>query len=193
MKKLYYLADALTLCEVIAGFILLGMTFTKMPAEYAIWAFVLGELCDAFDGPCARRWSYPNDGKARWWRVHVKTIEHLSDIFLAIACMVYLFFGTSNPDIACCAVCLGTTIIVICSSVELILIYVGEDILGVKLTTCLILVRRWIYVFSGIAGGILLLIFATSWPPVGKLGACGIGISIGLGLLIYKLDRALKP
>lgn len=189
MKRLYYLADVLTLCEVIAGFALLGMAFTKAPAEYALWLFVFGELCDAFDGPCARRWKYPNDGKVRWWRVHVKTIEHLSDIFIAVACMIYLMFG-SRPAITKGALQLGISIIVYCAATELLL---HDKQLTSLQHDRLILIRRWIYAFVGLGGGIFLLIVATSWSPVIKFIAICAGLITGLVLLIYKLDRALHP
>lgn len=190
MKKLYYLADVLTLCEVIAGFILLGMAFAKSPAEHALWVFIFGELCDAFDGPCARRWKYPNDGKIRWWRVHVKAIEHLSDIFIAVACMTYLMFNNAHPAITRGAVSLGIFIIVYCAGTEFLL---HDEELTALQHDRIILVRRWIYAFVGLGGGIYLLIMATGWYELTKLIAIGTGLIIGLILFIYKLDRALKP
>lgn len=193
--KTYHLADALTLSEVIAGVILLGMAILRTPADYAIWVFVAGELCDAFDGVCARRWPYPNDGKKRWWRTYVVQIEHLSDIFIAVVCMIYLTCST-NEAVATGAFILGITIIAICSGVEIIQhLPESPDSSNAteKLMDNLILIRRWIYAFAGIGGGVFLLIMATSWHIITKLSAITIGISIGVALLIYKQDRALKP
>lgn len=193
--KSYHLADALTLGEVVAGVILLGMAFLRTAADYAIWVFVIGELCDAFDGVCARRWPYPNDGKKRWWRTYVVQIEHLTDIFIAVACMIYLM-RIPNEAIASGALLLGVTIIAICSCVEIVshLPEVTDPSdTAQKLINCFILVRRWIYAFGGIGGGIFLLIIATSWTPLTKLTTIILGIGTGLVLFIYKLDRALKP
>lgn len=193
--KSYHLADALTLSEIIAGVILLGMAFLRTPADYGIWVFVAGELCDAFDGVCARRWPYPDDGKTRWWRTYVTQIEHLSDIFIAIACMIYLI-RSQQPLIVSGTLMLGITIIAICTCVEIIVRLskaTNPSDIEQKYVGCIILIRRWIYAFGGIGGGIYLLIMATSWLPLTKLGTIIIGIDIGVILLIYKLDRALKP
>lgn len=189
--KSYHLADALTLGEVIAGVILLGMAIFRATANYAIWVFVAGELCDAFDGPCARRWPYPNDGRKRWWRTYVTQIEHLTDIFIAVACMIYLM-RCNNPTVAAGALALGYIVIVICATIELIIRRIGAISDAVNLDW-LILARRWFYAFGGIGGGVLLLITAASWAPAVKLCAIISGIGIGLVLFIYKLDRALKP
>ncbi len=193
--KSYHLADVLTLSEVLAGVILLGMATLRVPADYAIWVFVAGELCDAFDGVCARRWPYPNDGKKRWWRTYVTQIEHLSDIFIAVVCMIYLMRST-NEAVAAGAFALGIIIIVICSCVEIIRRLPenpNPSDAAKKLMNNLILVRRWIYAFVGIGGGVFLLIMATSWHIITKLSAIALGISTGVALLIYKQDRALKP
>lgn len=193
--KSYHLADALTLGEVIAGVILLGMTALRISADYAIWVFVAGELCDAFDGVCARRWPYPNDGKTRWWRTYVTQIEHLSDIFIAVVCMIYLIRST-NEAVATGAFTLGIIIIAICSCIEVVRSLPessNSSSATKKLINNLILIRRWIYAFAGIGGGVFLLIMATSWHTITKLSAIAIGISIGIALLIYKQDRALEP
>lgn len=204
MKKLYYLADVLTCSEVIAGIILLAMTALHISADVAIWVFVLGELCDAFDGPAARRWPYPNDGKKRWWRTYVKEIEHGSDIFIAISCMAYLMsqpyeitftlppLFTNGFPVAEGAKLLGMFIIIICSLVEVevqsIKAIFGEN--SHHFIKPIILARRWVYAFVGIGGGIFLLLMATSWPQAIKQGLILLGILVGIALLYYKLDRA---
>lgn len=195
MKKLYYLADVLTLCEVIAGVILLGMTCFHAPADYAIWVFVAGELCDAFDGICARHWPYPNDGKKRWWRTYVTQIEHLSDIFIAIACMLYLIFST-DTNTANLALMLGCTLATACIAVELTIKFASTASTSTKVQKAilwLIRIRRWCYAFGGIGGGIYLLIMATTWTTIIKFSAICASLGIGLALLIIKLDRALNP
>lgn len=202
MKKLYYLADALTLCEVIAGVVLLIMAWVRAPANYAIWVFVGGELCDAFDGPCARRWSYPDDGKKRWWRTHVKLIEHASDIFIAVACMIFLM-RVDDPTIRDSALLLGYGVILFCTGIAVCIWLVEYTRRRNKISILhrhiqkriklLILARRWVYAFGGVGGGIYLLITATDWPISLKIAATNIGVLVGTALLIYKLDRALNP
>lgn len=82
MRK-YHLADALTALEIIMAATITGMIIFGGSANVVIWLFAVGELCDAFDGICARRWPYPDDGKFRWWRVPrtVQLIEHVPTSF----------------------------------------------------------------------------------------------------------------
>lgn len=203
--KKYHLADASTAIEIIMAFILIGMTIYHVPADIAIWFFIIGELADAFDGPCNRRWPYPDDGKYRWWRVPqtVKRIEHFSDIFIAVSCMLYLI---SQPNhvlfvvfdhtfiISECAMSLGFFIIVCCAFLEVIiriLRHQNESTFFYAIKG-IILTRRLIYAFIGI-GGVFLLIMATSWGFKVKFTAVFAGIIAGILLLIYKLDRATDP
>jgi len=204
MKK-YHLADALTALEAVMAIILLGMAFNRTAADVAIWVFVLGELADALDGPCARRWPYPDDGKVRWWRTHVKAIEHISDIFIAIACMFYLLMQPVDAifclmwwgpfTVSTGALLLGLSIIVICVLSELTIQYLRSRTPERyhKFADGIILARRWVYAFIGIGGGIFLLISATSWEPKTKITAIFAGLSIGILLLYYKADRATDP
>lgn len=198
------MADVLTLFEVIAGVIILVMATLHVSADIAIWVFVLGELCDAFDGPAARRWPYPNDGKKRWWRTYVKQIEHGSDIFIAVACMFFLMsqppevvftlppLFASGFSVAESAKLLGLFIIVLCSLVEIEIqftkSYFGQ--IAQPFIKTIILARRWIYAFVGIGGGIFLLLMATSWSQTTKQSLILLGILTGLILLYYKSDRA---
>ena len=64
MRK-YHLADVLTSLETLCAVILIGFAIGNVPVDYALWVFAAAELCDAFDGICARRWPYPDDGKRR--------------------------------------------------------------------------------------------------------------------------------
>lgn len=204
MRK-YHLADALTAFEVIMAIILLGMAFYRVSADLAIWVFVLGELADALDGPCARRWPYPDDSKIRWWRTHVKAIEHISDIFIATVCMLYLLLQPASAtfdlfwwgpfEVSSGAMILGTFIIVICilSEVAIRVLRSNGSAQDHKHADSIILVRRWIYAFIGLGGGIFLLISATSWSLKTKLTAVFAGAVIGMLLLYCKLDRATDP
>lgn len=184
MKK-YHLADALTAIEVIMAVILIGMTIYRAPPEWAIWVFVIGQLCDAFDGVCARRWPYPNDDKPRWWRKPrtVQIIEHVSDILLIVACAFYLL--TRPGAISFITLLFAPIIIGICACVEY---YLRTTHLSPHQRLKTIRRRRYAYL-SGIAIGIALFIFATNWPPKLKHTLCITGIVIGIGLAIYKWDR----
>ena len=52
--KQYHIADILTLCEVICTCILGVLLFIGAKPQTALIVFGIGELCDAFDGICAR-------------------------------------------------------------------------------------------------------------------------------------------
>lgn len=187
MKK-YLLADVLSFLEVFLGLALIAMIYLKTPADLVIWVFVCGELCDAFDGICARRWPYPRDGKFRWWRVPrvVQAIEHTSDILILSALAFYLLLQT-NPIIRGITLVYGLFIAGFSVGIE-----VGLRLLGAYAPEAkrrrLITVRRIIYL-SGIAVGIVELIALATWPVWLKLALGFIGVSAGLALVVIKWDR----
>lgn len=188
MKK-YYLADVLSATEILMAIVLLIMAKLKVAADYAIWVFVAGELCDAFDGICARRWPYP-EGEKHWWRIPwvVRFIEHASDISLALACMTYLMIACDfNTRYA--AFIGGGVIAVTCLAFEIVIESQAPN--STKTTPCII-TRRWIYI-SALAYGIVLLLINTSWPDHIKIILAGIGIIIGIVLVVIKRNRAFKP
>lgn len=185
----YHLADVLTTIEIIMAVTITGMIFFKVSANWVIWAFVIGELCDAFDGICARRWPYPDDGKHRWWRVPstVQAIEHISDICLLSACSAFLIFHT-NRLIRASTIVGTVAIAAICIIVELQIQTDEFYTLQPERTKEVILWRRKVYL-AGIALGVVFLIFATSWHWLIKIGCCLIGIRVGLYLRRKKRDR----
>lgn len=189
MRK-YYIADLLTLSEVILAGILLWMTIFNVHADYALWVFVAGELCDALDGPCARRWHYPDDGKYRWWRHYNSEIDQISDILLAVACGLYLIFRV-NP-IGGCLLLLG--IGTFCVIVQYKLYGYDRDTHRFRRKNYiyaeqLILFRRKVYVFIGIGGTIALLVWATSWSIYVKVGLALVGIVAGIYIANKKRNR----
>ncbi len=188
MRK-YHLADALTALEIIMAATITGMIIFGGSADVVIWLFAVGELCDAFDGICARRWPYPDDGKFRWWRVPrtVQLIEHVSDIFLLVACAIFLVVR-SSLIIRVLTVIGGTTIAAICFLIEVEIQTDDFYLLQPKRAEEVILWRRKVYLV-GIALGVAFLIFSTSWNFWIKLGCCLIGIAIGLYLIKKKADR----
>lgn len=193
MKK-YHLADLLTLLEVILACTLLVLAILGTPADYALWVFVAGELCDAFDGPCARRWHYPDDDKPRWWRRHNVEIDQISDIMLAIACGIYLVWRVSLDFGRILFLGVGAY----CLIIQLYLYefdrisrrFIPRRSVSDAERHSHVIVRRLIYAIMGIGGAIVLLISATSWELRTKIIVCIIGAVIALpALLIFKRPR----
>lgn len=188
MRK-YHLADALTALEIIMAVTITGMVIFDVSANWVIWAFAIGQLCDAFDGICARRWPYPDDGKPRWWRVPstVQRLEHFSDIYLLSACSAFLIFRAHI--IIRILTIVGTAVIaLICIGVEIELRTDEFYLLQPERAKEVILWRRKVYLV-GIALGVVFLIFSTSWHWLIKISCCVIGACVGLYLRKKKRDR----
>lgn len=196
MIKKYYLCDILTGLEIILALALFIKAVTKNFSDSALWIFVAAELADAADGPCARKWPYPERFNKCFHRRYVKQIEHASDIFLLVSCMIYLYLFP-NFFISCISTFGGAIIIAFCIVVELIIrdlrkpyywLTVDKD----KRIRQLILIRRYAYL-TGIAISVALLIFSTSYPLIVKITFCLLGIDIGVILFLAKPDRAKNP
>lgn len=187
MIKKYHLCDLFTLLEVLLACTLLLMAIMHIPPDYALWVFVAGELCDAVDGPCARRWHYPDDGKRRWWRQHNTELDQISDICLAIACAYYLVFELKSSIAAILIAVIGIVALLVQDSV-----YSGTSPLTITnppLAKKIALFRRYLYVFGGIGGAIAILVWNTSWTIVTKITLSAIGIVIGILLVLLKRNR----
>ena len=185
MIKKYHLADIFTLLEIILACTLIGVTFLHVSANYVIWIFVAGELCDAIDGPCARRFPYPDDSKYRWWRQPrtVQAIEHVSDILLISALAFYLM---TQGGIICYITTIGSFIVfAYCMLTEF---WLQTTDTNQKSRLRAIRCRRYVYL-TGIAIGIAELIFCTTWHLYIKIGSCIIGLIIGVMLIIAKWNR----
>lgn len=187
---MYYLADLFTLTEAILSIVLFMMAVVGAPVDHALWVFVAGELCDAVDGPCARRWHYPNDGKSRWWRTYNVEIDQISDIMLAIACGVYLIWRVSWS--------LGSLLLfgigAFCLAVQLHLYYYDHDLRAFRAHYYiyhdrLILFRRRFYVITGVGGAIALLVWYTEWLLQVKIIITAIGLACGFVIWIFKRNR----
>lgn len=190
MIKKYHLCDLFTLLEVILACTLTVMTFKCIPPDYALWVFVAGELCDAVDGPCARRWHYPDDGKRRWWRKYNKQIDQVSDILLACACALYIILCVSSFI----GVILSATIAFIALVVQDIVYGQDSQIIFTrpKLAKRLVLFRRCVYVFLGIGGAIATLLWYTSWPILIKVCLSIVGIAAGAVVTLLKFKNRLS-
>ena len=185
--KRYLIADALTLLEVLCAIALAYMGLFNCPVDYAIWIFATGIICDALDGPCARTWHYPKDGKRRWWRQHNTELDQISDICLAIACAYYLVFELKSS--------IAVILIAIIGIVALLVqdvVYSGISPLSITnppLAKKIALFRRYLYVFGGIGGAIAILVWNASWTIVTKITLGAIGIVIGILLVLLKRNR----
>ena len=94
MKK-YHIADVLTLSRFFLAGVLIFFTYVGVSSGWVLLVFLLGLLTDALDGPIARTWHYPNDGKRRWWRENKRYEAHdkIADIILLISILCYVVFG----------------------------------------------------------------------------------------------------
>lgn len=185
-KRLYILADVLTAIRgilafaiwLIAGLVILFDSAASVwnSPDIVIWLFVIGELCDAFDGICARRWHYPDDGKKRWWRENASILDQVTDIFLITATAAYLGVRLGRFDL----LMLGGIVALFCIIVE-----------GLKFhyySKRLILLRRYIYL-ACIALALFTLLFATSWNGLAKGVAIAAIFIVGIFLMIIKRNR----
>lgn len=185
-KRLYILADVLTAIRgilafaiwLIAGLVILFDSAASVwnSPDIVIWLFVIGELCDAFDGICARHWHYPDDGKKRWWRENASILDQVTDIFLITATAAYLGVRLGRFDL----LMLGGIVALCCIIVE-----------GLKFhyySKRLILLRRYIYL-ACIALALFTLLFATSWNGLAKGVAIAAIFIVGILLMIIKRNR----
>lgn len=180
-KKLYILADILTLTRgmigIAIGLILIMPVSVFSSPDVVIWLFVAGELFDAFDGICARRWHYPNDGKQRWWRNHASELDQAADITLIITTALYIICRLKRSDL----LALGEIVIIFCIIVEWIKSSRG-------CSKRLILFRRYVYL-ACIALVLFALLFATSWSRLAKGAAIVAILVVGIILMIVKRNR----
>lgn len=180
MKK-YHLADVLSALELCCAVALGVMALTDVATPWALGTFVLGELCDAFDGICARCWHYPNDGKRRWWREYAKEIDQLTDLILAIAVLMYV----ATQVCWLVGVIIFGVSVIIGSAVEIrIHKWSPED----RRRRKYVLARRFLYLLA-IATVIVLLIWNLPVEVPVRVLLTAIGVVVGLYLWIDKKDR----
>lgn len=167
MKK-YHIADLLTACKVICTCILGVLCFTGATPEVALIIFGIGELCDAFDGICARKWNYPHDGKYRWWREYASEVDQVTDVLhLSIMGLFFIFricagFVYFRPWIA---FSVALVIAFICIVIQVIVTDPKHK--DTQFATRLILGRRLLYL-ACIAIIVLAGLYAVTWPRIIK-------------------------
>ena len=213
MKK-YHIADVLSLSEGILALALIAGAVCGLSADYAIWIFAAAELCDALDGPCARRWSYPKDGKRRWWRVHAVELDQITDLMAGIAVLIYLGWRVSLVT----ALIITIPALLIAPAVQVLTKWLSirpalrrlglgclvdrleasqrflRPILWFRLhpesALRLILFRRYLYL-AGIVIALVSLLFATSWGLALQIGAL-IALTVILIILIICKSNRLR-
>lgn len=188
MKK-YHLADVCTALEIVCALIILGMAQSNVRPEFALCAFFVGQIFDAIDGPLARHFHYPDDGKKRWWRVYASEIDQLSDLLLGIATCIYVALCLNRT--------IGITALIGAALIGLVIQTLAYDFPPLrfnwlstrpKLGNMVVLVRRWLYV-GLIVFAIGLLLWNTAWPFTAKVTVTVIFCAIGLFLFVCKLNR----
>lgn len=190
--KIYHLADVCTALECVCAVIIIGMAWYGAKPEYALCVFFVGEVFDALDGPLARRFHYPDDGKYRWWRVYAKQTDQLSDLFIGAA-MCFYVAARLSPRI-------GLTALICATAIGLFVQTIAYDFPPLRLNWLqrqpklgkrIVLARRWAYV-GLIVYAIRLLLWSTDWPFDTKVVLTAILCAVGLLMFIYKIDRALN-
>lgn len=179
MKK-HFIADVLSILEIVCGVIICGLLYTKAHSGHVFLLFCAGQLFDAFDGIAARRWPYPQDGKNRWWRNHIEIIEYLKDIFLALSALIFI---TLKVDFA-------TGIILIVFSTLIgtacqIKITRSTPEIGAKIA----IKRRNYGYLPALATVLLLLLWESPWPVFVKAGTAMSASMTGVYLWYKKEDR----
>lgn len=208
--KRYHIADVLSLFEGILALALIAAAVCGLSADYAIWLFAGAEICDALDGPCARRWPYPDDGKYRWWRAYAVELDQLTDLMAGIAVLIYLGCRVSLAIalvVAIPAALIAPTVQVLTKwfSITPFLRRFGlsrlvnrlEDSWGFmrpirwfyfhpKISLRLILLRRYLYL-AAIIVILVSLILATSWGLV--VQTCALFALAGILIIIAFCKR----
>lgn len=179
----YHIADILTSIEFLMAAAIIALTISSEDAGWVLIAFAVGELCDAFDGICARRWHYPNDGKRRFWRIHAALIDQISDIVLGLAVLAYLVIVKYSDSL------LLLSLVILVTAISIQFMVNDMERKGDQETADrLVLFRRHLYI-AGLAFVGLLLIYFASWPLLVKEIIAGLGVITGIVLWIVKADR----
>lgn len=187
---MYYLADILTALRVagVVAILSLAIGGDADAAGAVLVIFILAELTDAFDGSCARRWPYPDDGKRRWWRIYAEEIDQIADLSLGVVTTLFVGLHLSVGlawAIVACALFLAIPVQLWRNYRISRIPNEDDDPLRVRV----ILARRLLYLV-GIAALILCLLARViganwaAWVLVAALAAVSVTI-----LIHFKVDR----
>lgn len=187
--KIYHLADICTALEAVCAVIIFIMAWCGAKPEYALCIFFAGEMFDALDGPLARHFHYPDDGKYRWWREYACQIDQLSDLLIGITTCIYVAIRL-NPVIGWSALGGATTIGLFVQTLTYNFPPLRLNWLEHKprLGNAVVLIRRWLYV-GLIVFAVGLLLWSTDWPRTAKTTVTVILCTIGVFVFVCKINR----
>ena len=191
-----YFADILTFLRLVCAILIFLGVRLEWPVEVGLILFGIGELTDAFDGFCAKKWPFPENEVPKY-RKYAAKYDMIADVLLWGGAVIYFMMMVN----------LGLGLVIL--GVMLILAYVVElrvygRLFGhpddcEKWSLCaqdfgkakkIILARRMAYLLTI---GILVLgmIFATSWAMWAKILLVALGVGIG-GFLWFFLKTRRK-
>lgn len=192
-----YLADILTFTRfVLAGF-LLYFLITHSSTECVLVVFCIGELTDAFDGTCAKKWPFPK-GKEPKYRRFAEQYDMIADTLLLgfmglyiviylnlwlVAWMVFVIITSFVIEMVCYGRPFGHPNF--CTKKSL---YRKNQ----KLAEKILLLRRKLTYLPSIAMATIMLLFATAWPDVVKYSLLGGMVVVGVFLWFFLKARRTK-
>lgn len=201
MKKyLYVVADVLTLSRIFPCAVLMVIfTILGVHPSWALAVFVIGELTDAFDGPAAVKWKYPEALEKRlWWRVHKIAFDMTADMVLGATTLAYVAFRTYQFGMT-----LAIIVIVVGVPLHVFLVYWLKPRYPKVARTVMLARRRFAYVPMIAVVIIVLLLAATvgtetelTWKVIWQTKSfwiwVGIGVVLGAVVAVYKRDRLMQ-
>lgn len=193
-KVASYLADILTFIRfVLAGFLLYFLIVGGKP-ECVLITFCLGELTDAFDGTCAKKWPFPK-GKEPKYRRFAEQYDMIADTLLLGFMGLYIVIWVNIWMVL-------MLVFVVVASFVIEMICYGRPFghpnfctknslfkKNQKLAEKILLLRRKLTYLPSIAVAILMLLFATSWPNEVKFSLLGVMIAVGIFLWFFLATR----
>ena len=190
--KLYHLADVLTLIEGLLSILIMLLSLTHTtPPQTILFILVAAEICDALDGPCARRWHYPDDGQSRWWRTHCEWTDKGTDLLAGASLVLYIT--------VCLCPAFGIAICLSCLAIGLPVQLFIYDCKGLgfnlraknpRLALRIVCIRRFAYALT-IFIVISYLVLMTGWPTTVKATLFLLTMLVGI-ILIYAKGNRLR-
>lgn len=189
-----YLADILTFSRfILAGFLLYLLIIGGAP-ECVLLIFCIGELTDAFDGTCAKKWPFQKGHEPKY-RKYAEQYDMIADILLLGFMGLYIVIRVNIWFLL-----MLVFVILFCTIVELICYgrpfghpnFCKENSLykkNKKLAEKILLARRKIMYLPSIAVAIITLILATSWPNYAKIVIFSLAFAIGIFLWFFLETR----
>ena len=193
----------LTFLRLVGAIAIFFMALLKAPVLGTLVIFGVSEITDALDGPFARKFPYPFDGKFRWWRDKFKphdgrqavTNDQAIDLMLGIAVLVYVIVNIDQKiGLAMISVAILGGVITQMFCYGGIIRYTDTAsptslwAKHRKIAKVILLLRRVIYL-AIIITTILMMLFALELDFEWNVIFVMIGSVIGLTLLIVDFER----